>query len=227
MNRREMHGLIGLIALIAGGLATQAYVRTRDPGSVWVEHAPGVVGERTAIEVDQPAGSPAWLPDGRLDLNRASLDELDVLPRIGPVRARAILNYREKQGGLKSLDDLRNVAGIGAKTIEALEDLACVPLSADVPLADEAGRPPAVEDAPAVTTQPPSEASENLRPERVNINTATVEQLTLLWNIGPAKAAEIASWRKRHGPFRHVKDLTRVKGIGEETLRRNAGRIDL
>jgi competence protein ComEA len=227
MNRREMHGLIGLLALIAGGLATQAYVRTRDPGAVWVEHVPGVAAQKAGVEAGPAVRSEAWLPDGRLDLNRASLEELDILPRIGPVRARAILDYREKQGRFESLDDLLNVAGIGAKTIEALEALVCVPLPAGGPTPQSPVPQPVMGDASAAAAQPSSEATGHPRPERVNINTATVEQLTLLWNIGPAKAAEIVAWRKQHGPFRHIKDLMRVKGIGEETLRRNQDRIDL
>jgi competence ComEA-like helix-hairpin-helix protein len=227
MNRREMHGLIGLLVLIAGGLATQAYVRTRDPGAVWVEHASGKAVQEVRGTSSLAIKSKAWLPDGRLDLNRASMEELDALPRIGPVRARAILDYRERQGGLKSIEDLLNVAGLGAKTVQALEPLVCVPLPEGKPIVPASVPQPTVSGGAATAAQPLPEATGDLGRERVNINTATVEQLAALWNIGPAKAAEIVSWRRQHGPFRRIKDLTRVKGIGEETLRRNQGRIDL
>jgi competence protein ComEA len=53
----------------------------------------------------------------------------------------------------------------------------------------------------------------------VNLNTAAPEVLGLLPGIGPAKAAEIATYRKRH-PFRTVDELVRIKGIGRKMVRR-------
>jgi competence protein ComEA len=53
----------------------------------------------------------------------------------------------------------------------------------------------------------------------VNLNTAPPEMLSLLPGIGPAKAAEIAGYRKRR-PFRTVDELVRIKGIGRKMVRR-------
>src|SRR3954452_5278913 len=53
----------------------------------------------------------------------------------------------------------------------------------------------------------------------VNINTADVGVLGLLPGIGPAKAAQIAAYRKRH-PFRTVGELVRIRGIGRKMVRR-------
>lgn len=53
----------------------------------------------------------------------------------------------------------------------------------------------------------------------VNVNTATVEQLTLLPGIGPSRAEAIVEARQRR-PFRAVQDLLRVRGIGRSTLLR-------
>jgi competence protein ComEA len=61
----------------------------------------------------------------------------------------------------------------------------------------------------------------------VNVNTATVEELSQLTNIGPAKAAAIVSYREEHGPFRSVQELTKVTGIGERTIEMNLERIEL
>lgn len=61
-----------------------------------------------------------------LDLNRASLEELMRLPRIGEKTARAILNYREAHGSFKSVNELQLVHGIGPKTFEAIKDLVTV-----------------------------------------------------------------------------------------------------
>src|SRR5262245_63803616 len=53
----------------------------------------------------------------------------------------------------------------------------------------------------------------------VNLNTAEVGVLGLLPGIGPAKAAQIVAYRKRH-PFRTVDELVRIKGIGRKMVRR-------
>ena len=64
---------------------------------------------------DPTAGRPA-----RLDLNRASREELERLPGIGPVMAGRILTLREKVGRFRGLEELRSVRGIGSATIERL-----------------------------------------------------------------------------------------------------------
>src|SRR5436853_831887 len=53
----------------------------------------------------------------------------------------------------------------------------------------------------------------------VNLNTADAGVLGLLPGIGPAKAAQIVAYRKRH-PFRTVDELVRIKGIGRKMVRR-------
>ena len=52
----------------------------------------------------------------------------------------------------------------------------------------------------------------------VNLNTASVEQLTLLPGVGESRARQIVSMRKQKGNFRQVDDLLAVKGIGEASL---------
>lgn len=53
---------------------------------------------------------------------------------------------------------------------------------------------------------------------RLNLNTATAEQLDALKGIGPSKAQAIVAYRERQGPFRSVDDLLNVKGIGPKLL---------
>jgi len=52
----------------------------------------------------------------------------------------------------------------------------------------------------------------------VNVNTATVEQLQLLPNVGPAVAARIVEHREKNGPFKAAEDLMLVRGIGEKSF---------
>ena len=53
---------------------------------------------------------------------------------------------------------------------------------------------------------------------KINITTATVDQLALLPGIGTRTAQAIIEYREQHGPFKTVSDLTNVRGIGEKTL---------
>lgn len=58
----------------------------------------------------------------RLDINNAPWYELVLLPKLGEVKAKAIVAYREKHGNLKTLDELSNVRGIGPSITEAIRD---------------------------------------------------------------------------------------------------------
>jgi competence protein ComEA len=68
-------------------------------------------------------GAPAG---GPVNLNTATLAELDTLPGVGPVLAQRILDSRAQHGGFKAVSDLRKVDGIGASRYEQLKDLVTV-----------------------------------------------------------------------------------------------------
>jgi competence protein ComEA len=55
-----------------------------------------------------------------IDINTASVEELDTLPGIGPKTAEAIVEYRETQGKFTCAEDLLQVRGIGAKKLAAI-----------------------------------------------------------------------------------------------------------
>jgi competence protein ComEA len=85
-----------------------------------------VDGELIPVGVPPPPGTaatPGLGPPGKVNLNTATLQELDSLPGVGPVLAQRILDHRESSGGFRSVGDLRNVDGIGASRFEDLKDL--------------------------------------------------------------------------------------------------------
>jgi competence protein ComEA len=59
--------------------------------------------------------------DGRIDINRASAEELETLPGIGMAKAKLIVDDREKNGPFHSADDLLRVKGIGPKLLEKMK----------------------------------------------------------------------------------------------------------
>jgi competence protein ComEA len=72
---------------------------------------------------DRTPGSPVAK---RVNINTATLAELDTLPKIGLTTAQRIIDYRAKNGPFKKIEDLKNVSGIGDATFEALKDLITV-----------------------------------------------------------------------------------------------------
>ena len=63
-----------------------------------------------------------------VNLNTATKEELIALPGIGPAKAQAILDYRKANGTFKSVEELKDVKGIGAKRFEKLKpDLTVAP----------------------------------------------------------------------------------------------------
>ncbi|RAO42772.1 ComE operon protein [Micromonospora saelicesensis] len=73
-----------------------------------------------------PAAGGAAPAAGPLNLNTATLAQLDTLPGVGPVLAQRILTHRDHHGGFKSVGDLRQVDGIGDARYEQLKDLVTV-----------------------------------------------------------------------------------------------------
>jgi len=59
---------------------------------------------------------------GKININTADASELQKLSGIGPGKAKSIIDYRNKNGPFKSVDDLLNVSGIGEKTLEKIRD---------------------------------------------------------------------------------------------------------
>ena len=81
-------------------------------------------GAQTPEPSDPDAGgaAPGIDEQGRIDLNTASLEQLDTITGVGPAIAQRILDYRSQVGRFSSVDQLLEVSGIGPKTLERMRD---------------------------------------------------------------------------------------------------------
>ena len=89
--------------------------------------------------------------------------------------------------------------------------LVCVAANA---AAAPAAPPPRAESVVAAATR-----------EKVNINSASVKELTALEGVGPKLAGKIVEYRDAHGPFKKAEDLRKVEGVGGVLWEKNRERI--
>lgn len=83
-------------------------------------------GEEAASQQVASGTTPSTSKDKKVNLNKASLEELKQVKGLGGKRAQDIIDHRETNGKFRSVDELKKVSGIGAKTIEKLKDYVTV-----------------------------------------------------------------------------------------------------
>jgi competence protein ComEA len=156
-------------------------------------------------------------------LNKASEKELESLKGVGPATAKKIIENRP----YKSVDELSK-AGVSAKTIQEIKPFVTIgpatppakPAKTEEKAATEKAsavektKPAKEKSAPAEKAQAAEKSVSKPAPgQKVNINTATKEQLDALPESGPVKAQEIIDGR----PYQKPEDIMKVKGIKEGT----------
>ena len=90
------------------------YVATKDENL-------SVLGQSGTGQVSDKGGQTS-AKDGKINLNTATSEELQTISGIGAKRAEDIIAYRESHGGFQSVDDLKNVSGIGDKTLDKIRE---------------------------------------------------------------------------------------------------------
>ncbi len=217
IERSELAWLGGLFVAIAVGL--QWGGRGAGPQflpDTTARYAPQAITSVATPSGAAPVGASEGIAagpldeNGQIDVNKATAEELELLPGIGPSKAAAIVAEREKGGPFRSIADLERVHGIGEKTAQRLQPYLALG-----------------EEPPANGTRETGGSAE-VAPSAggpVFVNRAGLDELQALKGVGPAIAARIVQDRGLHGAYRRPEDLTRVKGIGPQTVEKNRDRM--
>ena len=142
----------------------------------------------------QPKSAPSSAKqNAKVDLNAATLDQLQAIKGVGKSRALEIARYRDKHGPFLSLDALAGVPHMG-----------------DMP----GGELDRVKQQ--LTVRIPGDAAPPIAPEQVDVNTANVAELRTVEGIGAERAQEIVDWRATNGRFRDVNELDALPHFKDE-----------
>ena len=216
------------------GIGEERYSRIRNQVTVRRERTGGAspASEQTKAQREQrdQRGSRSarsdTAPTTRVDLNTADAKTLESLPGVGPATAQAIIAARP----FKSVEELKDVEGIGEARFEQARPW--------VTVRGEARSQREASGTAASTSRGQSEERRSVsRPNdelggsqrgsnhaaqgRVNINTASQQDLESLLGIGPVKARAIIEGR----PYKSVEEVMEVKGIKEGTFEQIKDRI--
>jgi competence ComEA-like helix-hairpin-helix protein len=214
---------LGVTALLLAAGTGVRVVALRDPGAKWEAAAAdtlergGVHAVRARVATRAALDSLAATPLGegeKLDPNRASAEELQRLPRVGPGLARRIVEWRSRHGAFRTLADLDSLPGVGPTLLAGLAPhltLPAAPAPAPIPARVTGGRSAAGGAGGAG--------------EPLDLNAAGAAELESLPGIGPALAVRILAWRSAHGRFRAVGELDSVPGVGPALLARLTPRV--
>jgi competence protein ComEA len=96
--------------------------KVADGQQVIVPRRAGPAGAVTAAPGAGAASAAGGPPAAPINLNAATLEQLDTLDGVGPATAQKIIDWRTENGGFRSVDDLAQVPGIGPKRMAALRD---------------------------------------------------------------------------------------------------------
>jgi competence ComEA-like helix-hairpin-helix protein len=120
---RRLASLAAVALLVAamGGTWTRSAAAAPPPAAAATR--PAAPPARPGDEPDEPPAKKSSHKQitGKLNLNTANEDQLQLLPTVGPAKAERIIAWRTKNGGFKRIADLRRVKGFGYKTFKKLE----------------------------------------------------------------------------------------------------------
>lgn len=116
---QETKALIFLLAALIVGSGITLYKRNHP------RFAPELVPQKTDLTVEQTTGGFSDRAQSErllIDINRATAEELELLPGLGPALSRRVVEYRKINGPFARIEDLVRVQGIGPITLQRIKD---------------------------------------------------------------------------------------------------------
>lgn len=129
-----------------------------------------------------------------ININNATLEELETLPGIGKVKGENIINYRNLNGFSK-IDDLMNVNGIGEKTFDLIKEKVCI-----------------------VSSNASDDNENNIYIPKLNINRCTVDELRKIPGLNDILSNRIIKYREVFGKIQNEDELININGIDASLL---------
>jgi competence protein ComEA len=182
-----------------------------------------------------------------INVNTASLEDLETLPLIGAARAQRIVEFRETAGPIENMDQLAEIIGDDQVTLEALADRVSFELETETLIinvntasAEEIDRLPGISFSRAVQIvayreqhgpfnnmddfMEGGQLSSGFRSllenrisfedTRLNVNTASAEEIDQLPGISFSRAVQIVAYREQHGPFNNMDEFMAGAQLG-------------
>lgn len=177
------------------GIGQKTYEAMRPYVTVSVENWKETRASEAMISENEPETTDVYMPSFPIDLNSAALEDLLFINGIGEVTAGKIIEYANTTG-FYSVDDLIKIDGIGNKKLEAIRPFVTVIVQ-------------------NITESSSTDVYENQK--QIDLNTATIEELTTIDGIGQVTAEKIVDYARTSG-FNTVEDLLNINGIGEKKL---------
>ncbi|XP_054710451.1 endonuclease/exonuclease/phosphatase family domain-containing protein 1-like [Uloborus diversus] len=148
-----------------------------------------------------------------ININTATEEQLMTLPGINRVTAENIVEYRQRIGGFKRVEDLALVSGVGANRLEQFRTEITVGRRKINNSSRSSSLTQSLESLQTNET--------NVKPspsKLVNVNSANVFQLMSVTRMTQEMAANIVHYRERKGPFKSIDELSKVKGLPPDRL---------
>lgn len=151
------------------------------------------------------------IPFASININTASAEQFQQLPGIGPVLSARMINFREKIGGFKSLDQFAKTYGLSDSVFVSIKPFLMIqPVFESNNHAKINNRTESNSTAKSLTPR---------NTTKINLNEAILQDFSHHPAIKYTLARQLLAFKQQHGPFKAIDDLKYMIGIDSETLK--------